>query len=92
MLTLTMWLCSEAGGRWDEMEAVGMGEEEEWWMGGLGSCAVSQHQGRRAHQEDRLICMPHLLLPALPGESHPTPPYSFLMSGYIAYCPCNDYL
>ena len=71
MLTLTtMWLCSEAEARWDEMEAVG--EEEERWMGGLGNCAVSQHQGRRAHQEDRLICMPHLLLPALPGESQPT--------------------
>ncbi|KAH6555972.1 hypothetical protein KP509_1Z213100 [Ceratopteris richardii] len=36
------------------------------WLGGSSYCGVSLKQGRRPHQEDRVICMPELLLPG-PG-------------------------
>lgn len=49
-------------------QVIGTKEEDDW-MGGSTHCGVAQQQGRRSHQEDRVICMPELLLPGPGGCS-----------------------
>ncbi|MCO5563012.1 hypothetical protein L7F22_016648 [Adiantum nelumboides] len=39
------------------------------WKGGSSLCGVAQKQGRRPYQEDRVVCMPDILLPGPGGCS-----------------------